>query len=256
MGHQQIKELLDGYVRQYNRPAFIDSDPISIPHKFSARQDIEIAGFFSAIFSWGQRKTIINKSLELMQLMDNAPYQFIKNHQPAERKRFKGFVHRTFQYTDLLYFLTFLQHHYSQHDSLEIHFTRHPNMKDNLIHFHDTFFSLPSAPLRTRKHVATPARKSTCKRLNMFLRWMVRSDKQGVDFGLWKKINPSQLMVPLDVHVERVAKKLNLLKRKQRDWLATEELTTVLRRFDPMDPTKYDFALFSIGVLEKEIIWP
>ena len=256
MGSEQTKALLDHYLAQYNRPTFIESDPICIPHLFSSKQDIEIAAFFAAIFSWGQRKTIINKSRELLKLMDDSPYQFIKDHKPKDRLRFSQFVHRTFQYTDTIYFLTFLQKHYQTYDSLEELFAGHPDMKSTLTHFHESFFSLPSAPRRTRKHVATPARNSTCKRLNMFLRWMVRSDRQGVDFGIWKRLTPSQLMIPLDVHVERIARRLHLLRRKQRDWMATEELTGALRMFDKDDPVKYDFALFSMGVLERDIQWP
>ena len=181
--------------------------------------------------------------------MGQSPYEFILNHHEADRKRFESFKHRTFQYTDTLYFLEFLQWFYQRNKSMEALFVGEKSMKSSLIEFHDTFFHLPYAPARTRKHIATPARKSTCKRLNMFLRWMVRKDKSGVDFGLWKKIPAARLMIPLDVHVERVARSLKLLKRKQRDWQAVEELTENLRKFDPNDPVKYDFALFGLGVM-------
>lgn len=249
----QVKELLDQYVDQINRPQFIDADPICIPHRYSNRQDIEIAGFFAATFSWGQRKTIINKSTELMALMDNCPYDFIVNHQPKDRRRFERFVHRTFQYTDTIYFLTFLQNHYRQHNTLETLFLNDTGSSPDLEIFHDRFFEHPDAPARTRKHVPTPRRNSTCKRINMFLRWMVRRDHRGVDFGIWKHLSPSQLMIPLDLHVDRVARKLKLLERKQTDWKATLELTGNLRRLNPEDPIKYDFALFGLGVLGKEI---
>ena len=256
MNQEQVKDLLDQYVDQINRPSFIDQDPISIPHSFTHRQDIEIAGFFAATFSWGQRKTIINKCKRLLSLMDNRPYDFILSHKPKDRQRFEQFAHRTFQYTDTIYFLTFLQNHYRQHDSLECLFLDSSESALDLASFHDRFFDFPDAPLRTRKHIPTPLRKSTCKRINMFLRWMVRTDNRGVDFGLWKRLKPSQLLIPLDVHVDRVARKLNLLKRKQTDWQATLELTEQLRRFNPDDPVMYDFALFGIGVLDKEIIFP
>ena len=253
----RIKILLDEYVDRYNKSDFIANDPILIPHRFKKLQDIEIAGFWVAMLAWGQRVTIINKAEELMALMDNAPHDFIVNHKEKDRKAFLGFKHRTFQATDTLYFLEFLQNHYKKHNSLETAFTQNfdsTNLTTEkaLIDFQEYFFSLPNAPQRTRKHVATPARKSSCKRLNMFLRWMVRKDDRNIDFGLWKKISPSQLMIPLDVHVARVAAALGLLKRKQRDWSAVVELTTALRQFDANDPVKYDFALFGHGVLEKQ----
>jgi len=248
--------FLDRCVERFNVPSFIPDDPIRIPHGFTGLQDREIMGFWVSMLAWGQRKTIINNALRLIDLMEGAPYDFILNHQESDRARFADFKHRTFQYTDTLYFLEFLQWHYRRHDSLEVAFSQFltpasPDAGPALIGFHDYFFSLPNAPQRTRKHVATPARKSSCKRLNMFLRWMVRRDKQGVDFGDWQQISPAQLMVPLDVHVARIATRLGLLRRTQRDWQAVEELTAALRCFDPRDPVKYDFALFGLGVLEK-----
>ena len=188
--------------------------------------------------------------------MDNAPHDFIIHHQEDDLKPFLEFKHRTFNATDTLYFIEFLAHHYRQHDSLEVAFTEGLNggdrsVKNSLAKFHDRFFNLENAPQRTRKHVATPARKSACKRLNMFLRWMVRSDEQGVDFGLWKKIKPSQLVCPCDLHVDRVARKLRLITRKQTDWATAVELTENLKDFDPNDPVKYDFALFGLGIEEK-----
>lgn len=199
------------------------------------------------MLAWGQRVTIINKSKELFSLMGTSPYEFILNHKEKDRQRFENFKHRTFQYTDTLYFLEFLQWYYRKHKTLEEAFVVSSDMKTTLTEFKELFFHLDSAPKRTQKHIASPAKKSTCKRLNMFLRWMVREGP--VDFGLWKKINPSDLMIPLDVHVERVARQLGLLKRKQRDWQAVEELTNKLRSFDANDPVKYDFALFGVGVI-------
>ncbi|MEM1323970.1 MAG: TIGR02757 family protein [Bacteroidota bacterium] len=252
-----LQSFLDQCVQQYNTPGFIEDDPICIPHRFSKLQDIEISGFWVAILAWGQRKTIINKANELMQLMDHAPHDFIVNHNEKDRQAFLGFKHRTFQATDCLYFLEYLQHYYRQHNSLEEAFARHlpseaPTIEKALIGFREDFFSLPYFPQRTQKHIATPARNSSCKRLNMFLRWMVREDDKGVDFGLWKRIRPAQLLMPLDVHVERIARRYGLLERKQRDWKAVLELTERLRQFDPQDPVKYDFALFGVGVLEKQ----
>jgi len=256
MNEDSLKSFLDQKVIEYNRPSFISADPICIPHKFSKKQDIEISGFFAAIFAWGNRTTIINKSAELMQLMDNAPHDFCLHHSSNDLRKLLSFKHRTFNTTDLLYFIEFFKTHYSQSDSLETAFTRSfskkdPNITRSLNGFYDYFFSLPDVPRRTMKHIAAPAKKASCKRLNMYLRWMVRSDKQGVDFGIWKKISPAQLVIPLDLHVARVARHFQLVERKQTDWLTALELTSQLKRFDPADPVKYDFALFALGVLEK-----
>lgn len=253
---QDLKGFLDEYVDRYNQPGFIPDDPISIPHQFTQLQDVEIAGFWVAMLAWGQRKTIINKAKELFARMDDAPYDFILHHREKDRQRFHDFVHRTFQPLDTLYFLEFFQQHYRQHQSLETAFTQSlpegaETVEAALRGFHEYFFSLPDAPPRTRKHVATPARHSSCKRLNMFLRWMVRQDDRGVDFGLWKQISPAQLLMPLDVHVDRVARRLGLIERRQSDWKTVLELSARMRSLDPADPVKYDFALFSIGVLEK-----
>lgn len=247
-----LKEFLDNKVKEYNRPEFIKDDPISIPHLFTKKQDIEIAGFFASVFAWGNRTTIINKSKELLKKMENAPYDFIKNHKAKDLQKLKGFTHRTFNEDDLFYFAESLHQHYLKYDSLEPAFfpTRDYNAEQGLIHFKNYFF-LSDHLKRTEKHISSPLQKSTCKRLNMFLRWMVRSDNKGVDFGLWKNISPSQLICPIDVHVARVAKKLGLLKRKQVDWLAATELTDALRQLDKDDPVKYDFALFNLGVIEK-----
>ncbi len=252
----RLKDTLDELVYIYNQSTFIHSDPISIPHRFTVLQDIEIIGLWTAILSWGLRKTIINKASQLCDLMDHAPYDFILNHHEKDRVRFFEFKHRTFNTTDTIYFLSALQQFYKTHHSLEEAFipskgTENLNLEMGIDSFRNLFFSYPNAPYRTRKHIPSPLRNSTCKRLNMFLRWMVRKDDQGVDFGIWKKISMHQLFIPLDVHVETQARKFGLLKRKQRDWKAVLELTEVLRRFDSMDPTKYDFALFGLGVMNK-----
>ena len=248
----ELREFLDKKVDEYNQPFFISGDPISIPHLFTQLQDIEISAFFSAIFSWGNRTTIIQKSRELMSLMDMRPYDFCLHAQPSDLKRLLDFKHRTFNPTDLYYFVDFFHYHYHRHGSLEDAFTRHgSSVKDMLAGFHHYFFSLEDMPRRTMKHVSTPERGSTCKRLNMFLRWMVRRDDHGVDFGCWPGISPASLICPIDVHVARVARRLGLLKRKQTDWRAAEELTAQLRHFDPQDPVKYDFALFTLGADER-----
>jgi uncharacterized protein (TIGR02757 family) len=204
------------------------------------------------MIAWGNRKSIINSGNYLVELMDGAPHQFITQHKEVDLKRFENFKHRTFNYTDTLYFIEFLKQHYQKNKSLETAFSRHfkkdaPTVEQALIGFHNDFFSLDFAPQRTRKHVATPLRNSTCKRLNMFLRWMVRESKSGVDFGLWKKISPSQLLCPLDVHVDKKARALGLLLREKTDWQAVLELTDNLRTFDTADPVKYDLALFGMG---------
>lgn len=252
----ELKDFLDLKYEEYNRPGFIEHDPIVIPHFFNKQQDIEIAGFWAAVLAWGQRVTIINKCRELFAMMDNAPHDFILNHSDIDLKALEKFKHRTFNATDTLYFIEFLKVFYTKHVSLEEAFTARldPNaetVETGLIGFHELFFELPDAPQRTRKHIATPARKSACKRLNMFLRWMVRQDDRGVDFGIWKSIKPAQLVCPCDIHVDRVARKLGLVRRKQTDWLTALELTEALRELDPTDPVKYDFALFGLGVEEK-----
>lgn len=249
----EIKNLLDQLTEQFNHSDFIENDPISIPHQFSKKQDVEIAGFFAAIFAWGQRITIINKSNLLLSMMDNAPYDFLMNHEDSDLKCMESFVHRTFNATDLLYFIDRLKQFYLESDSLENAFVKHltnsnKTIEKALVGFHQDFFDLDYAPKRSQKHVSTPARKSTCKRLCMFLRWMVRKDEKGVDFGIWHQFKPAQLMIPFDVHVERIARKFQLLLRKQRDWQAVKELTNNLRKFDKKDPVKYDFALFGASV--------
>jgi len=288
-----LKAFLDSKVDQYNRPEFIKNDPVSIPHRFSKPQDIEIMGLWAAVLAWGQRITIINKCNELITLMDGTPYDFIVNHREADLKKLLHFKHRTFNDVDTLYFISFFRHHYENHDSLESAFVRPGSehaysdggetkrkgvilrlskdegkgpldesknknqdqsqepIEKHLNHFREYFFSLPDYPHRTKKHISSPAQKSTCKRLNMFLRWMVRRDDCGVDFGIWNRIKPSELICPCDLHVDRVARKLGLITRKQTDWQTAVELTQCLREFDPTDPVKYDFALFGLGIDER-----
>ena len=250
-----LNKFLEKKVKEYNQPFFIEGDPVSIPHLFTKKQDIEIAGFFAAVFSWGIRKTIINKSKELLTLMDNSPHDFVLNHSRHDLEKLLNFRHRTFNSTDLLYFILFLNMHYAKHESLEHAFTRNLTKKDvniekGLNGFYEYFFSLPDIPHRTLKHIASPAKKAACKRLCMFLRWMVRRDSL-VDFGLWKKIHPGQLVIPLDLHVARVARHFKLLNRNANDWQAAVELTNSLKMIDPSDPSKFDYALFALGVLEK-----
>lgn len=256
--HAALKVFLEERVDLYNRRSFIASDPICIPHRYKSKQDIEITGFWTAVMSWGQRTTIIAKAKTLFAMMGDSPYEFILNHQPKDRRSFESFRHRTFQPTDTLYFLAFLQDYYRRYDSLESAFAvtngdpGREGMFDRLSCFHELFFAHEWAPQRTRKHVSTPVRGSSCKRLNMFLRWMVRKDDRGVDFGIWNSISPAELMIPLDVHVHRVATRLGLLQRTQSDWKSVDSLTHTLRTLDPADPVRYDFALFGMGVLEKD----
>ncbi len=253
-----LKDLLESRVLLYNTPDFIPTDPISIPHLFTQKQDIEIMGFWTAILTWGQRITTIRKAKELIQIMDGKPYDFIVNHKDSDLKQFKNFKHRTFNLTDTLYFVAFFKDHYSKFDSLENAFFGSRDVEEfpyqperNLNQFRKYFFALEDFPKRTQKHITAPERGSTVKRINMFLRWMVRKDEMGVDFGIWKEIKTKDLMMPLDIHVERVSRKLGLLHRKQRDWKSVVELTENLRKLDPIDPVRYDFALFNLGIEEK-----
>ncbi len=258
---ENIKAFLDSKVIQYNRPEFIPNDPICIPHMFSKQQDIEIMGLWASVLAWGQRVTIINKCRELITLMDGAPHDFIMNHAETDLKKLLNFKHRTFNDIDTLYFISFFRHHYSNYDSLESAFLppslrqmaeEHDFTVENCLnYFRSYFFSLPEFPHRTKKHISSPSQKSTSKRLNMFLRWMVRKDDCGVDFGIWNHIKPADLICPCDLHVDRVARKLNLITRKQTDWQTAVELTDRLREFDPVDPVRYDFALFGLGIEEK-----
>lgn len=251
-----LQHFLDQKILQYNQPSFIARDPVRIPHLFTKKQDIEIAGLFAAVLAWGNRTSIINNCHRLLAWMDHAPYQFITSHQDSDLKRFLAFAHRTFNATDLLYFFQFLQTHYARHDSLEDAFLPSqpyyfPNIQEALVHFHNYFFSLDEFPERTRKHISTPARGSACKRLCMYLRWMVRKDTGGVDFGLWEKIKPAQLVCPLDVHVARVAYRFELITKDKANWKTALELNAQLKKWRPDDPAVYDYALFGLGAEER-----
>ena len=263
---ERLQSFLEERVLRFNQPAFIDRDPVAIPHAFAAGPDREIAGLFAALFAWGNRTTILAKSRELMARMDHRPYQFIVHHSDQDLKGLLGFKHRTFTDTDLLYLVEFLHRHFTgthprtpagmDCSTLETAFSTwmdpgDKDMEKALAGFYHYFCSAAEMPGRTRKHVATPERKSTCKRLNMYLRWMVRRDDRGVDFGDWQRISPAQLICPVDLHVARVARRFGLLQRQQTDWLAALELTAALRRYDPADPVKFDFALFGMGIDEK-----
>ena len=253
MTRKELKEFLDFKVEQYNTPQFIESDPIQIPHLFSRKEDIEISGFLTAIISWGNRKSILKNANSMMDLLDRAPYQFVMQHSENDLERLETFVHRTFNGRDLTYFVKALRHIYHDYGGLENIFSNNSteNSLQPAIHeFKSKFFELPHEQ-RTEKHISDPLKNSAAKRINMFLRWMVRNDKTGVDFGIWNKISPAQLSCPLDVHSGNVARKLGLLKRKQNDAKALAELDNSLRKLDPQDPVKYDFALFGLGVFEK-----
>ncbi len=250
-----LKEFLEEKYHLYNTKKFIESDPISIPRLFAKKQDIEIAGFLAATIAWGNRKSIIANSHKLMQGMDFAPHDFIVNASAKDLKPFEKFVHRTFNGKDCIFFLQSLKNLYKKYDSLETPFHNgisksDATIKNGIVNFRKEFFSIKH-PDRVKKHVSNPAKNSSSKRLCMYLRWMVRNNKAGVDFGIWKNIKPSQLCLPLDVHTGNVSRALGLLNRKQNDWQTVEEITGILRQFDPKDPVKYDFALFGLGVFEK-----
>ncbi|MDC8001757.1 TIGR02757 family protein [Aequorivita todarodis] len=253
MKKSELKSFLDEKVHIYNHPNFIETDPIQIPHLFTLKEDIEIAGFLVATIAWGNRKSIIKNGNRLMEIMGNSPFDFVMNFSERDSESLSPFVHRTFNSEDLFYFLQALQNIYKNHGGLEKVFARHSekdSMQTAIHHFKKTFFQLPHLP-RTQKHISDPLKNSAAKRLNMFLRWMVRNDHAGVDFGIWKSISPSQLSCPLDVHSGNVARKLKLLNRKQNDGKALAELDNSLRKLDPIDPIKYDFALFGLGVFER-----
>ena len=250
-----IKEFLDEKVELYESPKFIGTDPIQIPHQFSKKEDIEIAGFLAATIAWGNRKSIIKNGNMMMQLLDYAPHDFIKNHTEDDLKPLTNFVHRTFNATDLITFIKGLKHIYTDYGGLESIFAKHatPSSLQHAIHqFKAIFFEIDHLK-RTEKHISDPLKKSAAKRINMFLRWMVRSDKAGVDFGIWSQIKPHQLSCPLDVHSGKVARELKILKRTQNDASAVSELDNTLRKLDPLDPVKYDFALFGLSAFEKDL---
>lgn len=252
MDEKTLKAFLDYKAEIYNTIDFIENDPILIPHQFSKKEDIEIAGFLIATIAWGNRKSILSSGKKLLQIMNHNPYDFVLNHKQADLKACDGFVHRTFNAEDLIYFFTALKHLYEKYDSLETIFVKHQsqeNLQIAIHHFKNEFLSF-GCPKRTQKHVSDPQKNSAAKRINMMLRWFVRQDHKGVDFGIWTKLNPAHLSCPLDVHTARVARKLRLLNRKQNDAKAVQELDQNLRKFNPNDPVKYDFALFGLGVYE------
>jgi len=249
----EIKSFLDEKASKYESPSFINEDPIQIPHEFSKKEDIEISGFLTAIISWGNRKMIIKNANLLMNLMDNSPFEYIINHNKNDLNSLNQFVHRTFNSCDLCFFIKSLYNIYKHKGGLENVFNTNEksvNLNQVIHDFKNKFFSLPHQK-RTEKHISDPLKGSAAKRINMFLRWMVRSSKKGVDFGLWKNINPRQLSCPLDIHTGRIARSLSLIKRKQNDNLALMELDSILREFDSKDPVKYDFALFGLSIYEK-----
>jgi len=251
-----VEKRLNELYAAYNHLDFIKNDPISVPHQFSLKQDIEIAGFFAAILAWGNRKSIINSAQKIITAMDNSPYEFITQHQPKDLISMQDIKHRTFNSTDLLYCIEVLKLHYQKHNSLEnAFFTANEKFDayNALSNFNSYFFSLSDAPLRTQKHIASPKKNSACKRLNMYLRWMVRKDKNGVDFGIWNKIAPFQLMMPLDVHVVNSAAELLQLINIKPNWKGVCEVTQFVANFDPNDPVKYDYALFGYQIEKKMI---
>ena len=253
MNKSELKSFLDEKVTIYNNPNFIESDPIQIPHLFTLKEDIEISGFLVATIAWGNRKSIINNGHRLVEIMGNSPYDFVMNFSEKNSESLSPFVHRTFNNEDLFYFLKALQNIYKNHGGLENVFAGYSeknSMQPAIHNFKKVFFEMPHTA-RTQKHISDPLKNSAAKRINMFLRWMVRNDNAGVDFGIWKSINPSQLSCPLDIHSGNVARKLNLLKRKQNDGKALFELDNSLRKLDLKDPVKYDFALFGLGVFER-----
>ncbi|MGM0573727.1 MAG: TIGR02757 family protein [Bacteroidota bacterium] len=247
-----IKGFLDEKADKYNNPDFIETDPIVVPHQFTRKEDIEIAGFLTASIAWGKRETIIKNAFTLMELMGYTPYDFVMNHQAHHLEKLDHFVHRTFNAVDAKYFIRALKHIYTHQggpETLIAASVSENSVIPSLSNFHTVFFSLPH-PLRTRKHVSDPNKGSSAKKINMYLRWMVRQDKKGVDFGLWKTVSPAILSCPLDVHTGNVARKLGLLTRKQNDLKAVCDLDSALRAMDCHDPVRYDYALFGLGMYE------
>jgi uncharacterized protein (TIGR02757 family) len=248
---EELKSFLDEKHDRYNTPAFIETDPIQVPHLFEQTLDIEISAFLTSVIAWGKRSTIIANAKRLMLFMDNSPYEFVMNAGKSELKKLSGFVHRTFNSDDLLFFIQSLRNIYLNHGGLKNVFEdQFTDIRTSLIRFRQIFFGIEHTTHCT-KHIPNVLENSAAKRMNLFLMWMVRNDKRGVHFGIWNKIKPSELLLPLDVHTATVGRKLGILKRKQNDWLAVEEITAALRKFDVHDPVKYDFALFGLGVFEK-----
>ena len=252
MDQTELKDFLDAKVIKYNNPKFIESDPIQIPHQFNAKEDIEISAFITAIIAWGKRKMIISNANKIMDFMGNSPFDFVMNHQPNDLEKIHGSIHRTFNAIDFQFFIKSLQNIYKNHNGLEAVFAKNAesdSLQKSIHKFKKIFFEIEH-PNRTKKHISDPLKNSAAKRINMYLRWMIRNDQTGVDFGIWKSLSPSQLSCPLDVHSGNVARKLRLIHRKQNDAKALSELDTNLRKLDKKDPVKYDFALFGLGVFE------
>jgi len=254
LSDNQLREFLEEKTNQYNSPAFIESDPVQVPHQFTVKEDIEIAAFLTATIAWGSRVSIIRSAQLLMSLMDNSPHRFVLDSEESDMKRFRHYVHRTFQPVDSIYFMKSLKNIYRNHGStgeiFQTSYARYGNLEKAMKEFRKVFFEVQHS-VRSQKHVADIERNSSAKRLNLFLRWMVRKDKAGVDFGLWNKIPMSDLFLPLDVHTAHISRKLGLLHRKQNDWKAVLEITGRLREMDPLDPVKYDYALFGLGIFER-----
>lgn len=249
---KEIIDLLEEKYIQFNTIDFIENDPVLIPHLFHKKEDIEIAGFLAATIAWGNRKSIIKNATNLMAMMGNSPHEFVMEHSAKDLKTLQTFVHRTFNGSDCTFFISSLKNIYREHGGLEDVFSKaitpaDRDIKNAIIYFRNVFFEIKHLE-RTEKHVSNPSKNSSAKRICMYLRWMVRKDQNNVDFGIWKKIKPAQLCLPLDVHTGNVSRKLGLLKRKQNDWTAVEEITDVLRTLDKKDPVKYDFSLFGLGV--------
>jgi uncharacterized protein (TIGR02757 family) len=244
-----LKPFLDEKADLYNRPNFIASDPIQIPHQFEKKEDIEIIAFIIATIAWGNRTSIIKNGEKLVKIMGNSPHEFILNY---DSDKDFDFVHRTFNSQDLSFFFSSL-HHIYQKGTLESTFksdNQIPGILGRISSFRKEFLTTPHES-RSEKHISNPLKNSSAKRLCMFLRWMVRDDNKGVDFGIWPSISKKELHLPLDVHTGNVARKLGLLKRTQNDWKAVAEIQEKLILMDPNDPCKYDFALFGLGAFEK-----
>lgn len=256
LNFEELKEFLDEKVEKFNQPLFIEDDPIQIPHRFEKKMDIEIAGFLTATIAWGRREMIIKSANRMMEAMDDSPADFVLNHSPADLLQLENFVHRTFNGHDFTYFITALKKIYQEKGGLEQVFANglnrksDSNMKNAIEHFNQTFFEGVPAKFRTKKHVGNPGKGSAAKRVVMYLRWMVRNDNRKVDFGLWKSIPMSHLSCPLDVHTGNVGRMLGFIERKQNDWKTVEELDSAFKKLDPIDPAKYDFALFGLGAMD------
>jgi uncharacterized protein (TIGR02757 family) len=253
MNFSELKDFLDEKADIYNNLEFIQDDPIQIPHRFSLKQDVEIAGFLSATISWGNRKSIIKSAEKMLDIMGNSPYDFVMNYSENDLNSIKDkSIHRTFNGEDFAYFIKQFNKIYKENESLENLFLineNESNFQHSIERFRQNFLGVEKH--RTHKHVSSPYKNSSSKRIIMFLRWMTRKDNRGVDFGIWKNIDQKFLSIPLDVHTGNISRKLGLISRTQNDWKTVEELDVVIRKFDETDPAKYDFALFGLGVTKE-----